>query len=63
MAVWTSVKLIFDICDLLILHNEDCCCKYITGGVTIHFYTCVSLLVPVCAACVFVCVCDIKSDG
>ena len=30
--------------------------------VSVLIYICVSVLVPVCCVCVFVCVCDIKSQ-
>ena len=41
---------------------EGSCCDHITGGVNVYLYGCVILLVPECAMCLFVCVCDIKSE-
>ena len=57
-------KVNFDISKLFIQCNTDNCCEHITGVMLIYIYmcVCVSLLAPVCAVCLFVCMCDMKSE-
>ena len=58
--VYLSVKCISDITEWLIHCNTDSCCEHI--NVDDNIYLCVSPWVPACAVCVFVRVCDIKSE-
>ena len=46
-----------DVSGLFIHCNTDNCYDHITSGANIYLYECVSLLVPGCAACIFVGVC------
>ena len=47
---------IFDISKLFIQCNTDSCFEHIAGSDNIHLYECVSLLAPVCAVCLHLCV-------
>ena len=47
---------------LFIQCNTCSCCEHITGSINIKLYACVSPLVPVCAMCLCLSMCDIKSE-
>ena len=53
-TLWNSVKKDFDTVKLFIQCYTDSCCDHITGGV--YLYGCVSLLAPVCAVFLHLCV-------
>ena len=63
MILWTSVNLIFVSASYLFIAVQGSRVAVVSAGsVNICLNVCVSLLVPVYPVCVFVCVCDIKSE-
>ena len=38
-----------------VMQIADSCCEYITGGVKIYLYECVTLFAPECVVCICVC--------
>ena len=50
----------FDISEYSIQCNADSSCEHMTSGVNIYLNRYVNILAPECA-CVYVCVCDVKS--
>ena len=38
-----------------VIQIADSCCEYITGGVKIYLYECVTLFAPECVVCICVC--------
>ena len=47
---------------LFIQCNTESFCEHITGSINIYLHACVSPLVPVCAMCLCLSMCDIKSE-